>query len=274
MQQSVGNASTLDLAQSWVAQSRPFQDLVVLVTGGSDGIGASTARLFSLGGAKVAVNYHSNDAKADGLVSALNADGGTAIAVRADVTEDAPTTELAARVAAELGPVDILVMSASGLYTQDVPLIEFKDLSWEQTERIVARRLKSFFFPIHAVLPSMLERKRGSIVVVGSSLSRTPVAAMLPISMAHAAVEAGIKSLAREVGPHGVRVNAVAPNFILTDATAMLPDHFKTMVAERSSVRRNGYPEDVAEAIAFLAADRSSYLTGSYLIADGGTAML
>jgi 3-oxoacyl-[acyl-carrier protein] reductase len=119
----------------------------------------------------------------------------------------------------------------------------------------------------------MLERQRGSIVVVGSSLSRTPAPGMLPISMAKAGVEAAVKGLARECAPH-VRINGVAPNFILTASTRHVPDGFKAMVAGRAAVGRNGVPEDVAELIGFLASDRASYLTGSYIVVDGGTSML
>jgi 3-oxoacyl-[acyl-carrier protein] reductase len=170
--------------------------------------------------------------------------------------------------------VDILIANASGLYGHDVPLLSFDQFAWPDIERIVLRRITSLVYPLQSFLPGMVERKRGSVVVVGSSLSRVPAANMFPISMAQAAVDAGIKALAREVGPHGVRINGVAPNFILTASTSWAPEAFKTMVAERSAVRRNGLPGDVAELIAFLASDRASYLTGSYVVADGGTAML
>jgi 3-oxoacyl-[acyl-carrier protein] reductase len=254
-------------------EERPFQGKVVLITGSSDGIGAATARLLSAAGASVVVNYHDDDAKAGALVEALNAAGGQAVAVRADVTEHDQVQALVAETAARLGPVDVMVANASGLYGHDVPLQPFLDTSWAHVDRVVRRRLQAFVHPVRAVLPGMLERRRGAIVVVGSSLSKTPAAAMLPISMAQAAVEAGVKSLAREVSPHGVRVNAVAPNFILTAATSWAPEALKEQIAERAAVRRNGLPEDVAEAVAFLASDRSSYLTGSYLVVDGGTAM-
>jgi 3-oxoacyl-[acyl-carrier protein] reductase len=254
--------------------SRPFSDKVALVTGGSDGIGAATARLLAAGGARVAVNYHQDDAKAEAVVKSIVDGGGHAIAVRADVTDADQVSHLVDQVTDGLGPVDILVANASGLYGHDVMPVHLDQLTWEYTERIVLTRLRALFFPLHAVLPEMVRRERGSVVVVGSSLSRVPAAGMFPISMAQATVDVGVKSLAREVGPHGVRINTVAPNFILTGATAFLPEEFKAMVAARSAVGRNGLPEDVAEAIAYLAADRSSYLTGAYLVVDGGTAML
>jgi 3-oxoacyl-[acyl-carrier protein] reductase len=251
-----------------------FTGKVVLVTGGSDGIGAATARRFAAAGAKVAVNYHSDRGKADAVVADLTAAGARAAAIRADVTDAGQVEAAVKEVTSLLGPVDVLVASASGLYVHDVPVVPFDQVGWEVTERTVLRRLQSLVFPLQAVLPGMYERGRGSVVVVGSSLSRVPAAGMVPISMAHAAADAAVRALAREAGRHGVRINAVAPNFILTDANKVLPEQFTAMVAERSAVGRNGLAEDVAEAIAFLACDAASYLTGTYLVADGGTAML
>lgn len=252
----------------------PFADRVALVTGGSDGIGAATARLLSAGGARVAVNYHLDDAKAEAVVKPLTDGGARAIAVRADVTDGEQVDRLVAEVTDKLGPIDVLVSNASGLYGHDVAPVHLDQLTWEYTERIVQTRLRALYFPLKAVLPGMVARGRGSVVVVGSSLSRVAAPGMFPISMAQALVDAGVKSLARELGPQGVRINAVAPNFILTGATSFLPEEFKAMVAARSAVGRNGLPEDVAETITFLASDRSSYLTGTYLVVDGGTAML
>jgi 3-oxoacyl-[acyl-carrier protein] reductase len=259
--------------QAAAGTGAPFQDQVALITGSSDGIGAATARLLAAAGASVAVNYHADEAKAAGLVDELIAAGGTAVAVRADVTSSTDMTALVAEVTDRLGPVDLLVANAAGLYGHDVPLVPYPDTPWEDVQRIVLRRLQALDFPVRAVLPGMLERGAGTIVVVGSSLARTPAPGMIPISMAQAAVEAAVKGLAREISPRGVRINAVAPNFILTASTAWAPDAFKVQVAERSAVRRNGTPQDVAGVITFLASPASSYLTGSFLIADGGTAM-
>jgi 3-oxoacyl-[acyl-carrier protein] reductase len=247
---------------------------VVLITGGSDGIGAATARRFAAAGAKVAVNYHSDRGKAEALVRDLTDAGAHAVAAPGDVTDEEQTAAAVAQTAADLGPIDVLVACASGLYLSDVPVAPFEQTGWQATERTVLRRLRSLVFPLQAVLPSMYARGAGSIVVVGSSLSRVPAAGMVPISMAHAAADAGVRALAREAGKRGVRVNAVAPNLILTPANKGMPEEFKAMVAERSAVGRNGLAEDVAEAIAFLAGDAASYLTGTYLVADGGTAML
>jgi len=267
-------ATAQDTTVPPAGQPGAFTGKVALVTGGSDGIGAAAARRLAAAGAKVAVNYHSDRGKAEALVRALTDSGAHAVTAPADVTDPQATAAAVADVTAALGPIDILVASASGLYVHDVPVVPFEQVTWETTERTVLRRLRSLAFPLQAVLPGMYERGTGSVVVVGSSLSRVPAAGMVPISMAHAAADAGIRALAREAGRHGVRINAVAPNFILTPANKVLPEEFKTMVAQRSAVGRNGLAEDVAEAIAFLASDAASYLTGTYLIADGGTAML
>jgi 3-oxoacyl-[acyl-carrier protein] reductase len=256
------------------APPRSFEGKVALVTGSSDGIGAATARLLADRGARVAINYHSDADRAQATLATLTATGAEAAVFRADVTDEAESRRLAEEVTAQLGPVDVLVLNAAGLYGHDVVHKPFLDLTWPETERIVLRRIQALFHPLKAVLPSMLERGHGSVVVVGSSLSRVPAAGMVAISMASAALEVAVKGLARELGPQGIRVNAVAPNFVLTASTSWAPADFKAMVAQRSAVGRNGLPEDVAEAIVFLAGDQAAYFTGSYLIADGGTAML
>jgi 3-oxoacyl-[acyl-carrier protein] reductase len=256
------------------ASAASFKDKVVLITGASDGIGAATARLLAARGAAVAINYATGKDRAEEIVGKLSADGRRAIAVHADVTDSDEVTAMVAQTEKELGPVDVLVLNATGLYGHDIVIQPFTDTSWDYVERIVLRQLKALFYPVNAALPSMLAREHGSIVAVGAALSKTPAPGLLALSMAKAALEAMVKTLAREVSPHGVRVNAVGPGFILSAATAHAPEQLKLYNAERAAVRRNGLPHDVAELIAFLASEQASYLTGQYVLADGGTAMV
>jgi 3-oxoacyl-[acyl-carrier protein] reductase len=248
-----------------------FDRQVALVTGGSHGIGAATARLLAAGGAAVAVNYHRDATTAEQLVAELIANGGHAIAARADVTDQAQVRATVARVEAELGPIDVLVVNAAGL--RRPPLGPVLDTAHADLEHAVRAQLRAFLHPVRAVAPGMVARGRGSIVVVGAAASRRPAPGFGAIAMAKGALDAGVRTLAQELGPHGVRVNAVAPGLILTRAARHLPEPARAAVARRSAIRRNGLPEDVAEVIGFLASDRASYLTGCYLLADGGTAL-
>ncbi|GAA0538118.1 3-oxoacyl-[acyl-carrier-protein] reductase [Paractinoplanes ferrugineus] len=251
-----------------------YRGTVALITGGSDGIGADTARQMAARGAAVAVNFHTGEGKAKELVDTIVAAGGKAIAVGADVTDAEQVAAMVAETVTRLGPIDVLVLNATGLYGRDVPFLPFAQVSWSYLERTVTRQMQSLFFPLQTVLPAMIERGSGSVVAVGAALSRTPSAGLLAISMAKAALEALVKSLAREVGPMGVRVNGVGPGFILSAATAEAPEFLVQAAAERAALRRNGVPADVASAITYLASPQASYLTGSYVLVDGGTAMV
>ncbi|MFC6883278.1 SDR family NAD(P)-dependent oxidoreductase [Actinomadura yumaensis] len=249
-----------------------FHGRVALVTGASSGIGAATAWTLASRGAAIAVNYHRGEAAAKELAESVRAAGGRAVAIQADVTDADQVRTMAERTAAELGPIDVLVANATGLYAEDVKFAPFTTTPIETVERTVQRQLRGLLHPVDAVLPQMVDRGRGSIVAVGAALSRTPAPGFLALSMAKAGVEAAVKALAHEVGQYGVRVNGVAPGLILTRVADGLPEPALQANAQRAAIRRNGVPEDVAEVIAFLAADTSGYLTGAYLLVDGGTA--
>ncbi|MFF3905061.1 SDR family NAD(P)-dependent oxidoreductase [Streptomyces sp. NPDC001848] len=253
--------------------AREFEGSVALVTGASRGIGAATARLLAARGARVAVNYHKGADRAQDVVDEIRRDGGEAVAVQADVTDARQVEDMLAATAGELGPVDVLVLNAAGLAAHEARIAPATELTWEDLEHVVNRQLKALFLTARAVLPGMTERGAGSIVAVGAALARRPAPRFLPLAVAKAGVEAAVRTLALEVGPLGVRVNAVEPGLILTELAAHIPEQQRRAAAERAAVRRNGTPQDVAELIAFAASPRASYLTGSCLLADGGTAL-
>ncbi|WP_406384926.1 SDR family NAD(P)-dependent oxidoreductase [Streptomyces sp. NBC_01618] len=249
-----------------------FAGRVALVTGGARGIGAATARLLAARGARVAVNYHKSADRAQEVVDSIRQLGGEAVALQGDVTDPEQVAALVAGVTAEVGPVNLLVLNAAGLGAHEARIAPVTDLTWEDLEHVVTQQLKALLLTTRAVLPDMIARGGGSVVAVGAALARRPAPRFLPLAVAKAGVEAAVRTLAMEVGPRGVRVNAVEPNLILTELAHQVPEEQRLAVAERAALRRNGTPRDVAEVIAFLASQRSSYLTGSCLLADGGTA--
>ncbi|MGX1881791.1 SDR family NAD(P)-dependent oxidoreductase [Streptomyces sp. NPDC055287] len=249
-----------------------FTGKVALVTGAGRGIGAATARLLAARGAQVAVNYHKSADRAQEVVESIARQGGRAVALQGDVTDPDQVGDLVAGVTAELGPVDVLVLNASGLGAHEAAIAPATELAWEDLERVVTQQLKALFLTTREVLPAMITRGHGSVVAVGAALARRPAPRFLSLAVAKAGVEAAVRTLALEAGPHGVRVNAVEPNLILTELAHHIPEQQRRAAAERAALRRNGTPEDVAEVIAFVASQRAAYLTGSCLLADGGTA--
>ena len=180
---------------------------VALVTGASRGIGAATARRFGLEGAVVAVNYNASEGEARRIVADIELAGGRALAIRADVTDEGDVREMVHVVERELGPVDVLVANAG----MRVHLAPFAGYPWEAFEAKLVGEAKGVFFVAQAVVPSMISRRSGSIVVISSSLSRHAGEGFCAHSASKAALDALVRAMALELGPHGVRVNTVAP---------------------------------------------------------------
>lgn len=245
---------------------------VALVTGASRGIGAATARLLASGGWAVAVNYVRDDEAAASVVKDIAGRGGSALAVRADVTDVAAVTKMTGLVEERLGPVGALVCNTAGV--TDPAFGDLLSLPPEAAETLVLKQLRAVLTPARAVLPGMTARGRGSIVVVSSGLARSPKPGFCALSMAKGAVEAAARAMAAEFGPRGVRVNVVAPGPTLTDAAAWASDEIRQGWAELSLLRRNALADDVAGPIAFLAGDGARFLTGAHVPADGGAVML
>ncbi len=250
--------------------SKLMKNRVALITGASRGIGAATAKLLARQGAAVGVNYHSNEATAQQVVEAIAKEGGKALAVKADVRDTHQVEAMVQQVAETFGPIDTLVLNANASFAI-APFVEYR---WEDFEAKLLGELKGAFYPCQAVVPSMIEQQRGCIIAVSSGLSRHPDQGFVAHSTAKSGLDAFVKSLALELGPHGIRVNAIAPGLTLTDATAFLPQEHKEASSQMTPLRRNGLPEDIAGAILLLASQEAGFITGAYLPVSGGIQML
>ncbi len=243
---------------------------VALITGASRGIGAATAKLLANHGAAVGVNYFGSEAAAQQVVDAIAAANGKALAVKADVRDSSQVEAMVQQVTEAFGFIDTLVINANASFA----IAPFIDYRWEDFEAKLLGELKGAFHPCKAVVPSMIEQKQGCIIAVSSGLSRYPSEGFCAHSTAKSGLDAFVKSLAVELGPHGIRVNAVAPGLTLTDATAFQPQEQKDLSARMAPLGRNGLPEDVAGAILLLASEEARFITGAYLPVSGGIQML
>ncbi len=237
---------------------------VALVTGASRGIGAAIAKALGAQGVLVAVNYFGSEAAAQAVVAEIRANGGRALAVKADARDRAQVEAMAATVKAELGPIGILVLNASIGF----PMEGFPGYPWEAFEAKLLGELGAAFHGCQAVVPQMLEQKGGSIVAITSGLARNPGWGFCAHSAAKAGLEGFVRALAFELGPMGIRVNAVAPGLTLTDATTRLPETHKAAAAAHTPLRRNGLAEDVAEAV--LGILQAGFVSGATLPVNGG----
>jgi 3-oxoacyl-[acyl-carrier protein] reductase len=244
---------------------------VALVTGGSRGIGAETARILAHNGWAVAVNYLSNEAAAASVTQDIVAHGGAALAVQADVTDSGAVRTMVELVERRMGPIGVLVCNTAGV--SDPAFGALLDVAPQAVETIVLAQLRAVLTPARAVLPGMMARRRGSLVVVSSQLARSPQPGCSALSMAKGTIEAAARAMATELGPHGIRVNTVAPGPTLTDAAAWASDEVRRSWADRAPLRRNALADDVAEPVAFLASEAARFVTGAHLPADGGIVM-
>ena len=186
------------------------------------------------------------------------------------------------QVEQELGPIDTLVLNAiagskpaessarPAEARSSATFNPFLDSTWEQYLNIVVRTLAGVYVPARAVVPLMVERKHGNLIAVSSTLARAPYSGSGALAAGKASVEALLKALVPELGPHGIRVNVVAPGAVETEASAPYIQARKEAISQNIPLRRVGQPEDIAAAILLLAMPQAGYLTGNYLAAGGG----
>ena len=245
-----------------------MKDKVALVTGGSRGIGRAICLELAARGAAVAVNYAGNEQAALETVEACRALGAQAQAFRADVADPAACEELLKAVKEAFGKVDILVNNAG--ITRDGLLMTAKA---EDFDKVLDTNLKGAYFCMKAASKLMMRQRYGRIVNLSSVVGLRGN----PGQTGYAASKAGIlgltKAAAKELATRGITVNAVAPGFIDTDMTAVLPENAKTAMLATIPMGRPGAPEDVARAVAFFAEESSAYVTGQVLCVDGGMAV-
>ena len=246
--------------------SDPFCSLegkVALVTGGSRGIGAAVSRELARAGASVAVNYRAGADAAEALASEL--DG---IAVQGDVASPAEAVGLVERVETELGPIDAVVNNAG--VTRDTLIVRMSDEEWDT---VIDTNLRGVFNVCRAAARPMLKRRGGSIVNMTSVVGLHGNAGQTNYAASKAGIIGLTKSLAKELGSRGVRVNAIAPGYITTELTSDLPQELQDMILGATPLGRLGDPEDVAGAVRFLCSDEARFVTGAVLQVDGGLGM-
>ena len=252
-----------------------FLDLtgrVALITGASSGIGAATAKVVAELGARVAIGYHQNQVGAEEVERDIVQRGGKAIRVRADARVATDIRELVNVSTSELGPIDILINNAGSLIER-MRLVEQTEERWDEVMNL---NLKSAMLCSQAVAQSMIERKTGAIVNVASIAGRNGGGlGAAAYSIAKGGLITFTKSLAKELAPHGIRVNAVSPGVIDTPfhqvfSTPEMIRNFVTTIP----LGRVGTPDECARVIAFLASDAASYVVGETVEINGGQLML
>lgn len=241
---------------------------VALVTGASRGIGQAVALALAADGFSVAVNYAASAGKAEAVADQIRRDGGSAIAVQADVGDVDAVAAMVAEVENELGAVTVLVNNAG--ITDDGLLLR---MTADQWDGVLSTNLRSAFLCTKAVLRGMIRAKGGRIINISSVSGVAGNAGQANYAASKAGLIGFTKSIAKEVGSRGITVNAVAPGFIATDMTDALGDNVTDAAAAQISLGRLGEPEEIASVVGYLASDGASYITGQVIVVDGGLAL-
>jgi 3-oxoacyl-[acyl-carrier protein] reductase len=244
---------------------REFQDKIVVVTGGTRGIGRAVSLRFATAGASVIAAYRENDAAAARLMEEARDLPGTVSAIRADVASHEGAVALMERAAEGSGRVDVLVNNAGII--RDGYLTMMADGDWEA---VIRGNLAPLFHCCKWGVRKMIGNRRGAIVNLSSISGISGSAGQTNYAASKGAVVSFTKSLARELGPMGIRVNAVAPGLIDTEMIAGMKQELVKKIVAGAALGRLGTASEVAEAVAFLASDRAAYITGHCLVVDGG----
>jgi len=244
---------------------RELEGRVALVTGGSRGIGAAVCAELGAAGAEVVVNYASSADAAGAVCAGIRGAGGSATAVAGDIATPEGAAALVSQVESEVGPIAILVCNAG--ITRDNLIMKLSDDDWRA---VVDTNLGGAFFTCRAVARPMLKRRAGAIVTMSSVVGVHGNAGQTNYAASKAGLIGLTKSLAKELGGRGIRVNAIAPGYISTELTDALPEAAREAILSQTPLGRLGDPADVARAVRFLVSDAAAFVTGDVLAVDGG----
>ena len=241
---------------------------IALVTGASRGIGRAVALRLAANGAKVAINFAGNVAKAEEVKAEIENLGSEAILVQGSVADFETVAEIVKKVIETFGKIDILVNNAG--ITRDNLLLKMSEKDFDE---VIATNLKGVFNCTKAVTKLMMKQRSGRIVNMSSVVGLTGNISQANYSAAKAGIIGFTKSTAKELASRGVTVNAIAPGFISTDMTSALTDKVKEELSKNIPLGRMGEPEDIANAVEFLVSDKAAYITGQVICVDGGMAI-
>lgn len=242
-----------------------FKDRVALVTGASRGIGRAVAIELGMEGAFVVINYSRSESAAREVLERIEDSGGRGQLRHFDVSDFSRVQDEISRIGEELGGLHILVNNAG--ITKDGLLLRMKEEDWDE---VLSVDLKGVFNCTRAAAKIMMKQRYGRIVNITSVVGEMGNAGQANYSAAKAGIIGFTKATAKELASRGITVNAVSPGFIETDITAVLPDGVRQKYMEAIPIGRFGVPEDVAKAVAFLASDDASYITGEIIRVNGG----
>jgi 3-oxoacyl-[acyl-carrier protein] reductase len=248
---------------------KPFADRTILITGGSRGIGRAASLRLASEGARVAINYVANEAKAAETVAEIEAAGGVAVAIQGNVAIPAEAAEIAASTREAFGPIDMLVHSAG------ISIVEHAtDVTWETWRKTMDVNLDGTFNMVYALKDEMIQREFGRVVLISSIAALRERENQVHYSASKAAVIAMTRCMAQGWAKHNIRINCICPGLIETEMAYTLAPETRQAILEGTPMGRIGVPEDISNVIRFLLSDESSFMTGQTVVASGGRVML
>ncbi|MEP6951053.1 MAG: SDR family oxidoreductase [Ginsengibacter sp.] len=249
-----------------VAVAQEIHTKTALVIGGTGGIGRSVCKQLAFDGFHVFIHYNTNKYLAESIKENINANGGSASVVQADITRKNEIKELCKSFERHFNSLDVLVNASS----IKIPQISFNNLEWSDFDQQISFHVKSVFEVSQIFMPFLERNKKGKIINIGTLAADKPNANWAHYISAKAALSGLTKAMAFELGPKGVRVNMVSPGLTDTELTAEIPEKTKLITASQTPLRRLATVDDVAGVVSFLASDKSDFLTGENIRMNGG----